>query len=238
MTALIRIWSRGAAGLAGAVLLVLLSACAGGNTRVPSEVQITQAGQQVISRRIARRAQAQQPPLTRAALATVKVPATEVRVEVSDSLSYVFRDRTLQNGGPVEIWRSLDGAQIAMRNGVIISTRGIGGDLMSAQFPRRSGVAGPAKGGVHQLRVHDGINGEAVITLRCDLVDLGYEPVDIVGLRYSTRHLQQRCEGPENALNGVVVNDYWIDSNRPIIWQSRQWAGPSVGYLNLRRLVE
>jgi len=70
------------------------------------------------------------------------------------------------------------------------------------------------------------------LSLSCDLQDLGMETIVIVERSHHTRHLQERCEGG----GGGVVNDYWVDPNRPVVWQSRQWAGPNVGYLRLRRL--
>ena len=55
---------------------------------------------------------------------------------------------------------------------------------------------------------------------------------EIVELKFNTRHLQEQCS---NAL-GQVTNDYWVDSQDGTVRQSRQWAGPYIGYLRLRRL--
>jgi hypothetical protein len=220
----------------GLVALAGLTACSGGNTPVPTEIEIIQAGQQVVAKRTGRKAP--QPVITRARLDALEFPAMEVVVEVTDSLSYVYGNLPLSTavGGSVRLWRSEDGAQLVTRNGVLINTRGLGGDLIAAQ-PSLRGTAGPASG-LHTLRVHDGNKGQATVSLRCDVVDMGAKTIEIIERNHSTRHVQQRCEGPGAPFEGVVVNDYWIDSARPIIWQSRQWAGPTVGYLSLRRLVE
>jgi len=69
--------------------------------------------------------------------------------------------------------------------------------------------------------------------MACSLQDLGPAPVEIVEVTYATRHLQERCE----AAGSVVVNDYWVDSRSGRVWQSRQWAGPTIGYLRLRQLT-
>ena len=46
--------------------------------------------------------------------------------------------------------------------------------------------------------------------------------------------LVHRGEGPDG---GVVVNDYWVDPGGGLVWQSRQWGGPAMGYLRTRRLT-
>ncbi len=45
--------------------------------------------------------------------------------------------------------------------------------------------------------------------------------------------VQQRCSGG----GGEVVNDYWVDSRGGLVWKSRQWAGPQIGYIRFRRLT-
>ena len=75
---------------------------------------------------------------------------------------------------------------------------------------------------------------ETALALSCELVDLGPETIEIVERRHATRHLQQRCAGG----GGRVVNEYWTDPRAGILWQSRQWAGPHLGYIRLRRLVK
>jgi hypothetical protein len=77
-------------------------------------------------------------------------------------------------------------------------------------------------------------NGQAVLHMACSLQDLGPQAVEIVEVTHQTRHLQERCEGS----GGVVVNDYWVDSRpgQARVWQSRQWAGPETGYVQIRQL--
>lgn len=217
---------------------MILTACAGGNTIAPTEVQIFEAGRANIARRTAPKQE--RPALTRAALNTVEVPAIEVVIEHTDLLAYVFLDKTLRDDSPgeVQVWRSEDAAQLAFRNGVLINTRGLGGDVMSAQVPVSGTSAGPSRSGAHVLQVRAGANTVWPADMTCDLVDLGPVTIEIVERRHATRHLRQNCEARAGQTTGVVVNDYWVDPGRNIIWQSRQWAGPQLGYMRLRRLVE
>jgi hypothetical protein len=77
-------------------------------------------------------------------------------------------------------------------------------------------------------------NDQTRLSLACSLHDLGPAPIEIVEVAHPTRHLQERCEGG----GGTVVNDYWVDSRpgRNQVWQSRQWAGPETGYVQIRQL--
>lgn len=231
---------RRRAALAGlcALTALALTACTGGNEVAPTEVQIWEAGRANLERRTAPKQE--RPALTREALGTVQVSAMEVVIEHTDVQAYVFLDRTLRDSSPgqVQVWRSQDGAQIATRNGIIINTRGLGGDVMSASVPVSRTGAGPSHSGAQVLQIRAGADTVWPAVLTCDLVDMGPAPVEIVERTYATRLLRQNCEARANETTGVVVNDYWVDSGRGIVWQSRQWAGPQLGYVRLRRLVE
>lgn len=155
----------------------------------------------------------------------------EVIIEHTETEAYVFLDDTLRDSSPglIRVWRSQDGAQISTRNGIIINTRGLGGDVMSAEVPVSSDGAGPSHSGAQTLQVRAGANTVWPAALTCDLVDLGPRTIEIVELQYATRHLRQTCEAHANETQGVVINDYWVDSGRGIVWQSRQWARPATG---------
>nr|WP_260108846.1 YjbF family lipoprotein [Phaeobacter inhibens] len=71
----------------------------------------------------------------------------------------------------------------------------------------------------------------------CSRRDLGAGPIEIVELRYPTRHIEERCRPSQPGRGGEIINDYWVDSRSGRVWQSRQWAGPNVGYLRIRQLT-
>jgi hypothetical protein len=83
-----------------------------------------------------------------------------------------------------------------------------------------------------QLRGLD--NRGVSLALACDRQDLGPEAVTIVEIAHPARHLRETCTSSDG---GSVVNDYWVDPQRRIVWQSRQWAGPVIGYIRTRRLT-
>ena len=231
---------RGLAGLAAAALLAL-SGCSGGQDEAPLQLQLfnaarASAGQ--ISGKVRGAGQPARPPLSRALLDTVDQPVLELTVERRGG-GGAFLARTLQRSdstsGRIEQWSSSDNAvTISLRSGVVIATRGLGGDLLSSAVQVTGGRPGPSGGGVHRQMIRDLDYRETALELACELADLGPETIEIVERRHATRHLQQRCQGG----GGRVVNDYWVDPRADIVWQSRQWAGPHLGYLSLRRLVK
>ena len=218
-----------------ACLALLLTGCSGGTATTPLYTQIGGAVRATIAARKAGRAPRAE--VTRAQLDTLTDPFLEVTVERRDILAYLFISTIRRDDSPGEIvqWRSDDDATITMRNGVLIATRGIGGDMISSVVPVAEGVTGPAHGGERRHDIRTGNLQIAQLVLACDLTDLGPETIVIVERAHRTRHLAERCAAEGG---GVVENDYWVDSARGIVWQSRQWAGPHIGYLRTRRLTE
>jgi len=93
------------------------------------------------------------------------------------------------------------------------------------------------RGGQRSYQIRGLDNRAQTLVMACEVRDIGTETVEIVELNHATRHLQERCEGGVGSGGGVVVNDYWVDSRSGRIWQSRQWAGPTIGYLRIRQLT-
>ncbi len=217
--------------------VLMLAACSGG-TAVPSvEVQLIETGRAMIAAR--RAPKTERPPLTRAALDGLDGSFLEATLERSGRLAYLYVNAQRRDGGPglITVWRTEDNVTLATRNGVLIATRGLGGDVLSSAVQVRGTAPGPATGG-EKVQYIAALDNKAVrLALACERVDLGPATIVIVERAHATRHLQERCEGAGIGDSGPVVNDYWVDSRTDLVWQSRQWAGPYIGYLRLRRLT-
>ncbi len=137
----------------------------------------------------------------------------------------------------VTIWRSLDGNTISTAGGALRNTRGFGIDLHSLETAplERALSAATAAEYSRFYRVLDGQNQLRAIRLYCQLSPAGAERVDILGRAYSTTRFDESCyvDGEPVAL---FENTYWRGSGGEI-WQSRQWAGPELGYADLERLI-
>ncbi|MEZ5911265.1 MAG: YjbF family lipoprotein [Paracoccaceae bacterium] len=135
-----------------------------------------------------------------------------------------------QNGGTVT-WSSADKRTVSLRDGQIVATRGLSGDLMSAEIPAASTIRAGAGGTARAYYVLDGEDNTQREAFACQLSRDGAETLEIVGRSHATQHVKEVCRSDGR----VVTNHYWVESSG-FIRQSRQWVSPSVGYLLLRRL--
>ncbi|MFW8595954.1 YjbF family lipoprotein [Cribrihabitans neustonicus] len=214
-------------------LLAALAGCTRGPERASAELQVLRAvGEQFTRRRAV-------PPaveLSRALLDRETQAYIEVVIENRDAKAYLTRALTRRDGfaGEIEVWRTADNVSVALRQGMLTATRGLGHGLLSAEVPAAEGVAGPARGGARSYVLRAGGNGQLRLGMACRLLDLGPERIEIVELAYATRHLQEQCSGG----GGSIVNDYWVGTGAQAgrVWQSRQWAGPETGYVRIRQL--
>lgn len=230
---------RALAGILSAALV--LAACSGGPQDAPLEVEIMQVVGQQVKQRLQRKPE--RPPVTRALLDSLDETYIEVTIEDDGQRAYLQPQLVKQDSTPgqVTVWLTEDAVTLAMRNGVLTATRGLRNDMLSASALVREtgGAMGPAGGATGARRYEFAAldNRSQVFTLACTVSDLGPETIEIIELTYQTRHLQERCESGPGGESGVVVNDYWIDSRSGHLWQSRQWAGPTTGYLRIRQLT-
>ena len=74
------------------------------------------------------------PPVTRALLDTLEGSYLEVTLERRDQLAYlqILSERRDDTPGRITVWRTDDNITQAMRNGVLINTRGLCGVLLSS----------------------------------------------------------------------------------------------------------
>ncbi len=219
--------------LIGATLL--LSACSSGTEEAPLQLQVFNSTRDLIRARISSGQEVERPPLRRSDLDPLEGSYLEASIERRDILAYLFVNVDLDDDYPgrLRVWRTDDNVTLTMRNGVLVSTRGLGDDLLSSRVQVSGTRPGPSSGGEHVQYIRTAEYDSLQMSFACELVDLGPETIVIVERKHATRHLQQRCTGP----SGEFVNDYWADSGAGLIWQSRQWAGPGIGYMRFRRLT-
>jgi hypothetical protein len=137
------------------------------------------------------------------------------------------------NPGTVEVWKSSDNLQLILREGVLIGTKGLGGDLRSADAaPAFAGFDGQGGGG-ERLMVIDRQDGTAqTVAFSCDMTQLGRQVIQIVDQSVSTYRMREDCIYRDTRIR----NEYWVETAGGRMRKSRQWAGPSYGYINFTRL--
>ncbi|MGQ0564096.1 MAG: YjbF family lipoprotein [Gemmobacter sp.] len=164
--------------------------------------------------------------LTRAALATLP-PADLATVEARGAEAVIFE---IARNGDTETWSSVDDKTLAIRQGQIVATRGLRGDLVAADVPPLSRIAG-GSGSHDRVLVTIGPDEK---TLRsryaCTLSAAGGQTVTLVQRSYPTRRVQETCSGGGRSF----TNEYWFQGGT--LRQSRQWMGQDLGHILLSRL--
>lgn len=175
------------------------------------------------------------PKITREILNQSQIPFLEISVAQTKATAYLapIAYRKGQGQGEVVVWSTEQGQHIILRNGILIGTRGLGGDLSSADVSLTSeSIANRSESnGLRTLYVRDDNNANIPIEMRCSISKVGPETIVIVGKQLDTLRMQETCTDE----NLTVTNDYWANTDGTIS-KSRQWAGPRLGYLGIRQL--
>lgn len=218
---------------------LVLAGCSGGGYNADKASPFAQAGTAVFGALKAGRASTGARP-------TRVVVTRKLLNETPGEVMQIIPDRTgLQDfmflagkrndsyPGTVEVWKSSDGIHFALRDGVLIATKGLGGDMRSADA--RVAMAGfdGQGGGGERLITLDRLDGSAqAVPFACDMTQLGRETIQIVDQRISTYHMREDCVYRQTKF----TNEYWVETAGGRMRKSRQWAGPEFGYIALERL--
>ena len=167
--------------------------------------------------------------ITREAIDASPVKVLLAGIEVRNA--YATLSPAGENAGVIT-WIAGDGIGLGFRQGVLVSTRGLGPDLMAASVSGTIRALHNGQGEV--VRIHDYLDGENQIqrsSFRCGIQAIGTEVIEIYGLQVSTRHLIESCNNQEISFK----NHYWLSSGNKI-WQSRQWIGRDLEYAFMQQL--
>ncbi|MGB5863392.1 MAG: YjbF family lipoprotein [Sulfitobacter sp.] len=169
-------------------------------------------------------------------LAETEGAALQVNPETTGGSDFLRRVSVWKDvgAGSVEIWQSSDEAQLFLRNGVIVGTRGIGRDIIAADASMLV-QALASQQGRDVSRSYTVSNGDLTTTrasFRCKLRKFGRENLVIVGQIYITTHMVEDCLGDAGG-SQVLRNEYWLEEPSGLMRKSRQWTGPAAGYFEM-----
>ncbi len=135
--------------------------------------------------------------------------------------------------GDVVTWATPDYLTIGLRDGIVISTRGFGADLMSASAPTAARIA--LGSGRHQRLYYylDGADQTQALRYDCVLSSEGPEVITLLGKSHQTRKVAESCSGD----HGSFVNHFWFEGQSHLR-QSSQLRAPGVGNLQLERIID
>ena len=130
-----------------------------------------------------------------------------------------------ERNGSAITWLTPDRTAIVTRDGVVIATRGLVGDLASARVPDIRSERGETTRDHYYL----GPNQRSVRErFSCNIATDSSETVRIVGTAYATTRVSERCRSDEASFTNI----YWIE-NSGKIRKSRQWISTFVGYVDI-----
>jgi hypothetical protein len=132
----------------------------------------------------------------------------------------------------VVTWATSDGVTFSLRNGVLIQTRGLGADLMSAQVPSVAQLSTP--GGTHQ-RIYFFLGPDDGATRRtydCATTLVGRETIEVIGRSHPVTHMTEVCARG----NTQITNEYWIEGAS--VRKSIQWTSVQMGSIEFTRVID
>lgn len=219
----------GQRGLIAALALALVAGCSSGDNKS----QLAQLAKGSLSEitGLVRGGQPKQSPaesLTRAKIADVKAPLMRVKVERAGATG-LMTPMHLSATGEV-IWRTADGVSMTIEDGLLVATRALGDDLMSATTP----IVQASGSGTRIHSYLDGDDSTYQVVYRCDFSAAPAEVVVLERLYRATRY-EERCRAQDRPSS--FTNEYWVDGGGKLR-KSRQFVSDRVGYVTLEQLVD
>lgn len=166
-----------------------------------------------------------------AATGTVAVPWSKhprLLVSLPKLQGYRAEFLVLNVNGDVVTWVAPQAADISLRNGVLIQTRGIAKDVMSSQAPTAVQIAKGAGTTDRKMAYLNGADETFVLTYHCKLRTVGHETRQFGPNKVALKHVDEACSGP----SGDFTNQYWVDANAKI-WASIQWISAKSRYAEI-----
>ncbi|MBA3911144.1 MAG: hypothetical protein C0524_15030 [Rhodobacter sp.] len=218
---------------AGIVALALLGAC-GSEKAEPSPIgrAVGNIAKATVSRVKARRSgavAATPAPVTRADLEKFGLPILRAVIKVRGADAFLTMSDAKDN---VVTWATTDGTTFTLRDGILIQTRGLGPDLMSAQVPSLGALL--TNGGTYQ-RIYYQLGDNDQTTRRtydCTVSVVGKETIEIFSRAHSVTRISEECVRPKES----ITNDYWVEGS--VIRKSRQLASAGTGFIEFERVVD
>lgn len=137
--------------------------------------------------------------------------------------------------GDVVTWETPERISVSLAGGVLVATRGLGHDLMSAEVTEaRAALAGSVPPGTEYPRFYGSLDGEHRTRFRSFLCRVAVPERDVVesiGDGRKVTRITERCSDPDLEFTNV----YWRAPDGELV-RSRQWIGPELGHIRLERL--
>ncbi|MGB0660459.1 MAG: YjbF family lipoprotein [Mangrovicoccus sp.] len=170
--------------------------------------------------------------LTTGQFAQFDVPVILVTLE--DGVTFATAIPLGQNKNMVT-WITGDGKSVMLKDGVLFGTRGLINDLMTAETDLVDRQLSSRQAGEY-TRAFRFLAGDESITVDrfyCELTNDGQVSRRILDVTRSTTQWRELCFGINT--DTEFENFYWLGGDGTI-WDSRQWAGPYQGGIQIQTI--
>lgn len=207
--------------------LLTASAVLAGCSSNPSQTALT--------KQLLNRSAATQPDATFVAHQNAGAPAYVAGLQDKPG-AYTLFVRQTANAKGEETWISPDHLSLGMKDGMLIATRGLGNDQLSADARQTRTALTSGQNAITEHFVTLLAEGSTAKTLafRCQVTRERQEPVQL-----SKNYTADTDLFSEACTNGQVEfrNLYWVERGSRNIVQSRQWISEATGELALRVML-
>ncbi|OYW57692.1 MAG: hypothetical protein B7Z10_06240 [Rhodobacterales bacterium 32-66-7] len=134
--------------------------------------------------------------------------------------------------GSVQTWTTTDGTTFSLRDGVLIQTRGLGPDLLSADAPT---VAQLLQNGATYPRRYFFLGADDQVSRRtydCTVTVIGRTTITVVERDHAVTHVREDCARPQ----GSISSEYWIEGAK--VRRSVQSTSGLAGLILFERVVD
>jgi hypothetical protein len=119
--------------------------------------------------------------------------------------------------GDVTTYATVDNTQISLRNGLLVASRGLGFDLMSADVTGPMHAIQSGGQGTDVVRVQSHLDGENLTKFTTFSCAYSKAPDDAIS---------EKCTSDTYG----IENFYWLNSSGDVV-KSQQWLSPQIGYV-------
>ncbi|MBI1494771.1 YjbF family lipoprotein [Halocynthiibacter styelae] len=132
-----------------------------------------------------------------------------------------------------DTYHTSEGIGLSFRSDVVVSTRGIGGDLFASDMSGTIRALAAGGGGQYQksMRFLTPLSGFRDVSLTCRMRRDNVERFVIAQRSFSARRYTETCTS-----EGLSVENHYFRNDAGKILRSRQWLGSEGGYIELFRL--
>jgi hypothetical protein len=171
--------------------------------------------------------------LTRSQLAGFSGPLILAHLETNNAYSSLS---SVGTNGNATTFITPDQISLTLNNGVLIASRGLGGDLLSSDASSTLSAL-KRKDSDGFKRIHRRLDAEDHIiseVFDCILKQGATEKIEVVEKTYIVDTYLESCKNETHEFQ----NSYSISRKDGNIIVSRQWISPSIRYINLWMLIE